>query len=153
MIPKQDAQNILHASLLFNELFKKTMMAAIPTGINTKTQMDVLVTLFASGPMNMSTLSSRISIAPEQTTRTIKSLREANLVQCERSPENRRKVIARLSGEGQSLLEHHLAELHNRLEICLHDLSEDDLQALVSASATAVKVLQKTGFEALIIDK
>ena len=144
MISKDDSQVILQASLYFNELFKKTLMASIPPEVNTKTQMDILVTLYEGGAVNMSSLSKRICIAPEQATRSVKSLREKNLVMCERNPQNRREVIAKLTDSGIALFEDHVAELHRRVEDYLGELTEEEYRDLLAASKKIVLILNKT---------
>ena len=76
MISNTDAQSLIQASFFFNELFKRTVLSApLPVSV-TKTQMDILMALYSDGPMNMSTLSAKVYIAPEQATRAIHGLRE-----------------------------------------------------------------------------
>lgn len=146
MISKDDSQVILRTSLYFNELFKKTLMAAIPPEVNTKTQMDILVTLYEGGPTKMSYLSTRISIAPEQATRAVKALREKGIVVCERNPENRREVIAQLTPEGLNLFDNHTKEIQRRLEMCLENLTLREIQELVELSTKMGAILSKTDF-------
>ena len=75
MISNTDAQSLIQASFFFNELFKRTVLSApLPVSV-TKTQMDILMALYSDGPMNMSTLSAKVYIAPEQATRAIHGLR------------------------------------------------------------------------------
>ena len=152
MISEENVRHVLHATLLFNELHKKTLMAAIPSYVKTKTQMDILVVLYATGPLKMSALSARCSIALEQASRAVRSLRETGLVACDRNPENRREVIAQLTETGSTLLEDHMENLHRLLEGCLKNLSQEELDRLVSLSAQATKLLMKTDFESVILD-
>lgn len=153
MISKHETQDILQASLYFNELFKKTLVAATPSPITTKTQMNIAVALFAHEPMNMSALSSRVSIAPEQTTRAVKALREKGLVVCEKSPESKREVIARLSEEGDRLLREQLDEFHTCLNSYLGSLTQEEKDELVALSQKAVSLFKKTDFTPIIPEK
>lgn len=68
MISNTDAQFLIQASFYFNELFKRTVLSAPLPVSATKTQMDILMALYSDGPMNMSTLSAKVYIAPEQAT-------------------------------------------------------------------------------------
>lgn len=151
MISEENLKQILHATLLYSELYKKTLLASIPECIKTKTQMDLLVVLYARGAMNMSTLSSHLSIAPEQTTRAVKVLRESGLMVCQRNPSNRREVIARLTDEGKHIIRDHMAELRDRLETCLSDLDEKQMEALEKASKIAAETLSETGFGSVVV--
>lgn len=153
MISKHEAQDILQASLYFHELFKKTLVTATPSAITTKTQMNIAVALFAHEPMNMSALSSRVSIAPEQTTRAVKALREKGLVVCEKSPESKREVIARLSDEGERLLREQLDEFHACLNSYLNGLTQEETEELVALSQKAVALFGKTDFTPIIPEK
>lgn len=153
MISKHETQDILQASLYFHELFKKTLVTATPSAITTKTQMNIAVALFAHEPMNMSALSARVSIAPEQTTRAVKALREKGLVVCEKSPESKREVIARLSEEGERLLREQLDEYHACLNSYLSRLTQEEKDELVALSKKAVELFKKTDFSPIIPEK
>ena len=143
MISEEDTQDLLRAAMYFNEVFKKTLLASIPAEVTTKTQMDILVTLSANDAMNMAGLSSRISIAPEQTSRAIKELCNKGLVERTRNPENRREVIAQLTPEGKQLMHDHVQELHERLNQYLGDLDKADVDELVRASRASVRAFEK----------
>lgn len=151
MISEENVQDILHATLLYNELYKKTLQASFPTWVKTKIQMDIMLVLFARGAMNMTTLSSHLSIAPEQTTRAIKALSENDLVLSQRNPDNRREVIVQLTDTGKQLIKDHTNELHQRLEACLVDLDSKKLEAFEKASRTAAAILSKTDFGSGVI--
>lgn len=146
MLSGEEARDILYASLCFHELFKKTIYEATPPPLATKTQVNVAVTLLAHAPMNMSALSSRTGIAPEQATRAVKALREKGLVDCNKSPENRREVIVRLSEEGSSMMRKHLDDSVVFLESYLGRLDDDDVSELIGASQKAIALFEKIGF-------
>lgn len=151
MISEENVRDILHATMLYNELYKKTLRASIPAFVKTKTQMDTLIVLYARGSMNMRTLSSHLNIAPEQTTRAIKVLRENNLVLCQRNPDNRREVIAQLTDEGKQVIKDHMDELHQRLEACLSNLDQTQMEAFEKASRIAAKTLGETTFGSVVV--
>lgn len=147
MISPEDAQSLIQASFYFNELFKRTVLpTALPVPV-TKTQMDILMALYSEGPMNMSTLSAKVYIAPEQATRAINGLREKGLISSKRSEENRRMVIAQLTEAGALMLDDHTRELHMTLQANLEGLSDEEIKELTSAAATIAKLSQKTGFK------
>lgn len=147
MISSEDAQSLIQASFYFNELFKRTVLpTALPVPV-TKTQMDILMALYSEGPMNMSTLSAKVYIAPEQATRAINGLREKGLISSKRSEENRRMVIAQLTEAGTLMLDDHTHELHMTLQANLEGLSDEEIKELISAAATIAKLSQKTGFK------
>lgn len=151
MISEENVREILHATLLYNELYKKTLQGSFPACIKTKTQMDILFVLYARGAMNMRTLSSHLSIAPEQTTRAIKTLSENDLVVSQRNPDNLREVIAQVTSKGKQLIKDHMEDLHQRLEACLFDLDEKELEAFEKASHVAVDILSTTNFGSGVI--
>lgn len=147
MISNEDAQSLIQASFYFNELFKRTIVpAALPVPV-TKTQMDILMALYSEEPMNMSTLSAKVYIAPEQATRAIHGLRENGLIVSERSEENRRMVIAHLTDNAILMLDDHVRELNMTLQANLDGLSDEEIKELVQAASTVVKLSQKTGIK------
>lgn len=150
MLNNNDSKLILDASIYFNELFKRTIVST-PFGIPvTKTQMDILVALYAEGSLTMTQLSQTISIAPEQATRAMKGLREKELIESDRSAENRRLVIARLSMKGTLLMDRHIEALRTTLNEALHGLNNEEQQCLVSAAQTITRLLPKTGFRTVV---
>lgn len=152
MIDERDIDSMIKASPYFHELFKKTILATPPAEVVTKTQMDILLTLYADGPMSMSALSSHVNIAPEQTTRAIKNLRERDLVESDRDEDNRRMVIARLSEKGTLLLDDHTRELHANLRASLEGLTDEEVAQLAETARTATRLLEKTGFRHVVTD-
>ncbi len=148
MIAPNDAHAIFHASLYFNELFKKTVLATPVPEVSTKTKMDLMVTLLLNGPMNMSALSKRTGIAPEQTTRAIRDLREAGFVESERDEANRRMVVAHLSDKGESLMKEHEQQLFRSLESSLEGLSDEEIAQLADCARQTSVLFGKAGFQA-----
>lgn len=147
MISNEDAQSLIQASFYFNELFKRTIApTALPVPV-TKTQMDIMMALYSDGPMNMSTLSAKVYIAPEQATRAIHGLREKGLIVSERSEENRRMVIARLTDSAILMLDDHVRELNMTLQSNLDGLTDEEIKELVQAASTVARLSQKTGIK------
>ena len=143
-------ESIIHATLYFHELFKKTLVASQPELAFTKTQMDLMIALHMEGPMNMSALSDRVGIAPEQATRALKSLRERGLVDTGRSDENRRMVIAQLSERGMLTMDEHLRAVDENLRASLEGLNADEMEQLSQAARTIVELMGKTGLRHVV---
>lgn len=141
---------IIQATLYFHELFKKTLLASQPERIFTKTQMDLMITLHIEGGMNMSALSERVGIAPEQATRALKNLRERGLADTVRSDENRRMVIAQLTEEGALIMDEHLRAVEENLRVSLDGLDKDEMDRLADAAETAVNLMGKTGLRHVV---
>lgn len=141
---------LIQASFYFHELFKKTVLATMPVHKLTRTQMDLMVMLHLEGPKSMSELSEMAGIAPEQTTRAMKTLKECGLASTERSDENRRKVIARLTDEGELLMIDHLRELDENLQATLEGLSQSEVAQLVQAAQVTIDIMGKTGLRHIV---
>ncbi len=141
---------IIQATLYFHELFKKTLLASQPERIFTKTQMDLMITLHIEGGMNMSALSERVGIAPEQATRALKNLRERGLADTVRSDENRRMVIAQLTEEGALIMDEHLRAVEENLRASLDGLDKDEIYRLADAAETAINLMGKTGLRHVV---
>ena len=144
------SESIIHATLYFHELFKKTLVASQPELAFTKTQMDLMIALHLEGPMNMSALSERVGIAPEQATRALKSLRERGLVDTGRSDENRRMVIAQLSEHGMLTMDEHLRAVDENLRASLEGLDANEIERLSQAARTIVELMGKTGLRHIV---
>lgn len=150
MVSEKMAQDILFASVYFRELFKKTLFEATPESVTTKTQINILVSLFAHKPMNISSLSEVTGIAREQITRSVKVLREKGLVQCEKRPENRREVIVSLSSFGHDVICEQLETAQGYLNDCLDGLDQADIDELAELSDKAIRIFEKTRFKAVV---
>lgn len=150
MVSERKAQSILFASVYFRELFKKTLFAATPDSITTKTQINIVVTLFAHKPMNIGALSEMTGIAREQVTRAVKALRGKGLVECEKRPENRREVIVRLSSCGESVIRGQLDEAREYLDVYLDGLEREDVDELADISERAIRLFEKTGVRPIV---
>ncbi len=150
MVSEKKAQDILFASVYFRELFKKTLFKATPQMVTTKTQINILVSLFAHEPMNVSSLSSVTGIAREQITRALKTLRENNLVKCEKRPENRREVIVSLSDYGYEVIGEQLNSAKNYLDSFLRVLDQSDIDELAEISSKAISIFEKTSVKAIV---
>lgn len=147
MISNTDAQFLIQASFYFNELFKRTVLSAPLPVSATKTQMDILMALYSDGPMNMSTLSAKVYIAPEQATRAIHGLRKKGLIASERNEENRRMVIVRLTDTAVLMLDDHMRDLNMTLQSNLDGLTDEEIDELIQAASTITRLSQKTGIK------
>lgn len=152
MISSEDSMALVQASLYFHELFKKTILACSPPFAMTRTQMDLLVTLYNEGPSSMSALSDRVGIAPEQATRAVKNLRERGLAQTARGEENRRLVIADLTEEGRLFMDDHVRDIVENLRAALAGLDEQEAGRLATAAADVVRLMRKTALKHAVSD-
>lgn len=150
LISEQKAQDILFASVYFRELFKRTLFEATPESITTKTQINILVSLFAHKPMNISSLNEVTGLAREQITRAVKILRKNGLVKGEKRPENRREVIVSLSPEGHEIIQHQLDEARTYLNTYLDGLTQDEINELADISAKAIRIFEKAEVKAVV---
>lgn len=150
MLSDDDALSVLYASLYYYELFKQTLLKQTPEQITTKTQINVAVALFAHRSMNMRDLSEKISVAPEQVTRAVKALEECGIVVCERNPDNRREVIARLTDKGRSVIAGQLDASTDALREKLGALDQSEVDALVDASKQAATILGEADLRPII---
>lgn len=150
MARNYETESIIHATLYFHELFQKTLVASRPERIFTKTQMDLMIALHVAGSMNMSALSELVGIAPEQTTRALRSLRERGLVETERSDENRRMVIAQLTDLGTLTMDDHFRAIDENLRASLEGLDADEMERLSQAAGTIVELMSKTGLRHIV---
>jgi DNA-binding MarR family transcriptional regulator len=146
MIETTVARSIVNAALYYNEIFKRTAGSQALPDITTKLQVNLMLALYFNGPMNMTALSRRAGIAPEQATRTIRALREKGLVESERSHENQRMVVARLTEKGAELMNENEHNLFSSLEECLDGLSPEEIEQLGKISLQACALLGKTKF-------
>lgn len=146
MIERSDIDDVLKASLYFHELFKKVILTNFPAETLTKTQMDLLMVMYADGPMSMSKLSARVGIAPEQATRAIKNLKEKDLAESDRDENNRRIVIARLSERGMLMLDDHFRDVCANLKANLKGLDDAEFSQLAETARSATRLLDKTSF-------
>lgn len=146
MIDAKDAHDIINTSLYFGEMLKKISFTNKVDGIKTKTQLNLMLALQFNGSMNMSELSEIVNIAPEQTTRSIRSLREAGLVECTRNPENQRKVIARLTDKGRKIMDDGQKKLNERLDGYLSKLNPKDVKNLANLSRKISGIFERAGY-------
>lgn len=112
--------------------------------------MGALVTLVTNGPMSMSDLSTRVGITPEQTTRTIRSLQEAGLMESECSTTNRRVVIARISQQGEQIMTDHQRQAIANLSAVPDGPIDNEVAHLAKRSRQASEILRKTSFRHVV---
>ena len=101
----------------------------------------------SSADRNMSTLSAKVYIAPEQATRAIHGLREKGLIASERNEENRRMVIVRLTDTAVLMLDDHMRDLNMTLQSNLDGLTDEEIDELIQAASTITRLSQKTGIK------
>lgn len=146
-IGNERSTTIMKAAMYYHMLMKHAIQ---PNREHlTKMQMDILFILNTTRDceseqeLNMTALSSRLSVSKEQTTRAIQPLIEEGLVERRRNENNRRSVFVTLSEKGA-------AELHKRQEKAksaitefLSVLSEDEVEELYQAALTTSELIGK----------
>ncbi len=110
----------------------------------TKSQVMVLVTLYAYGSTGMSLLSQYIGSSREQATRAVAPLAEMGLVEREIPSTDRKQVIICLTEEGREFIEGIRQEFHDRiLEHVDNSLEPEEREQLAEALRAAVPLLKK----------
>ncbi|MGI6106254.1 MAG: MarR family winged helix-turn-helix transcriptional regulator [Raoultibacter sp.] len=143
---EQDIEAIIHASIGYDEVFRKTAWRNKKELGLTNNQVDVLAILDIHGPLKMSELSDKMYVAREQATRTVKSLQDLGLVESVRSQENRKNVVASLTTKGKMRIEDHVKESHEILRSYLDKLTPEDREALILHSRAAADILKRNSF-------
>lgn len=146
MVRKSDAEQIIKAALSFYELTRKSLFEPAATSEFTKMQTNIVSLLFVRGPMNMSSLSAHMGVAPEQTSRNVRMLREDGYVECDKDADNRRKVIARLTSKGERLAEKQLESAREHLNALFKKLTDAEVRELAKLSMRIDEILSEVEF-------
>lgn len=108
--------------------------------------MDILVTLHDSEePLMMSDISRRVSVAREQVTRTVKTLKEQGFVETTRGEEDGRNMSPSLTAKGRSYIEKQRKATSQLIQEYLDRMSEEDRHILIDCSRKAVEVFKRNG--------
>lgn len=104
------------------------------------TEMSALDTLGKFGPLTMGELAKRSFISPTNTTRTVKSLADRNLVERRRSPTSDREVQVRLTAAGESVFQQSYPHMiHDVDELLASRLDDKERRTLAVLLAKLVK--------------
>lgn len=140
---EHNLSTILLAAQGWSELFTGAMASGKLDGVTAKTQIDVLVSLALNGAQNMGSLSHRLERAPEQISRTVRELREQGLVDCERSSENHRMIIAALTDEGRERVEPYVMQMHEFVRDYLAKIDSPDREWLLTVAEKTIDVMRQ----------
>lgn len=141
-----DVEAIIHASVGYDEVFRKTAQRNKKELNLTNNQIDVLAILNFHGSMKMSELSDKMYVAREQATRTVKSLQELGYVETARLEENRKNVVASLTVKGRKIISEHVKTSHEILRSYLDKLTSEDREALIQHSKAAADIFKRNNF-------
>lgn len=112
-----------------------------------RAQLRILVLLQKDGAAAVGQLAGALGVTLPSVTATVDRLVHAGLVSREDDPNDRRRVINRLTPAGQTLLERLQEGRRARLVGALERLTPDELEALVAALTRFELVLRETGNE------
>lgn len=136
-----DAASIFRSCVAHEELLRRVMSMA-PCDL-TRTEMSILTTLNAVGPLAMTPLSQCIAVSKEQASRAVKPLVDLGYVERHHSEKNRRVVMVQLTEEGTSFLDELMDDALASLDELLGPLSDEERDVLISASTTGCDLINK----------
>lgn len=132
---------IFRSCVSHEELLRRVMVLA-PCDF-TRTEMNIMITLNAAGPLAMTPLSECIGVSKEQASRAVKPLVERGYVERRRSEKNRRIVTVRLTEEGSTFLDGHMHRAHAALDDLLSPLSAEERKELAACSTRGDELIAK----------
>ena len=136
------ATPVVFGSCVAHEELLRRVMALAPCEL-TRTEMDIMVTLDAVGPLAMTPLSESVGVSREQASRAGKALVERGLVRRERGRANKRVVTVRLSEEGAVFLQALKAAALEALDDVLAALTPEERGQLAQAALVGSRLIDK----------
>ena len=136
---------------LFSKLFVTLVQAAINnTSIDhlklTHIQLLVLMTVYTSPGITMSTLADAVGISNAQLSRTISKLEDAQLVRREHNAHNRRIVNVQRTATGDAVAEKQMEYFQSRVNDKLDVLTPAERHELNTDFTSLLALLEKAGF-------
>ena len=110
----------------------------------TRAQLRILILLQQEGSAAVGQIASFLGVTLPSVTATVDRLVQQGLVRREDDPNDRRRVINRLTPEGTALLERLQEGRRARLVAALAKLTPDELESLASALAPFERALRGT---------
>ena len=132
----------LFRSCVAHEELLRRIMALAPCNL-TRTEMDIIVTLDAVGPLAMTPLSECVGVSKEHASRAVKSLVKREYIQRQRDEANRRVITVQLTGEGTLFLQRLMQDALVALENLLAPLTIEQQKQLASLSHQADELICK----------
>lgn len=102
-------KTVLLAAQGWAELFEHAVSSGKPRDVTARTQVFILISLELNGKQSIGELSRRLEYAPEQVSRAVKALRKMGFVECNRSDDNHRVILAELTEAGRDQLNEYMA--------------------------------------------
>lgn len=138
---ESDPASIFRSCVAHEELLRR-VMAMAPCDL-TRTEMSIVVTLNAVGPLAMTPLSQCIAVSKEQASRAVKPLVARGYVERRHSEENRRIVVVQLTDEGTAFLDGLMERALSSLEELIEPLSDEERSRLVGCSDESGELINK----------
>ena len=139
--PHDEARAIFRSCVFHEELMQRAKVS-LPSDL-TRTQMSLMTTLDALGPLAMTPLSECIAVPKEQASRSVKPLIERGLVERRRSERNHRVVVVKLTPAGASLLDEIMALNLAALDELLAPLSPEERSELARLCCESDRLIAK----------
>ena len=131
---------VFHDVMRLRQMLHSMASSVAPTVGLQCTEMSALDTLGKFGPLTMGQLSKRSFISPTNTTRTVKSLVERNLVTRQRSPKSDREVLVRLTPDGEKIFRKSYPHMiHDVNDLLASKLDRNERKALATLLAKLVE--------------
>lgn len=137
-----DPMTAVFRSCVSHEELLRRMMA-MTTCDFTRTEMNVMTTLFVNGPLAMTPLSECIGSSNEQASRAVKSLAEGGYVERRRGERDQRVIVAQLTEKGTGFLDGFLKQVLAALDELLEALPDEERDEFVQLSHRSDELLDK----------
>ncbi|HET6792794.1 MAG TPA: MarR family transcriptional regulator [Acidimicrobiales bacterium] len=138
-----DADAVARLRLVLLRLARRLRRHA-ESGI-TPSQLSVLSSVGAHGPMSLADLAAHEGVQPPSVTRMVSALEEAGLVRRTGSPDDRRTVLVQLSPEGRRALDAVRRRRDAWLAAHLARLEDDERARLEAALPVLERLLEVAG--------
>lgn len=142
-INRADSDTYVRELLALTPLLFKNLFTSPPEGGLPPTQMQSLLLLSVTPNLTMTQLAQRLYISRQQLTQVVEELVRKGLVEREKSAENRRVVLVRLSEKGRALADGIARCNAQRVADFLQELDEHERQTVLEALSIFRAMLQR----------
>jgi DNA-binding MarR family transcriptional regulator len=118
----------------------RSLRAARPLGGIPLAQLGLLDSIARGGPLPAARLAEAQRLQPQSLTRHIAGLEEAGLIERVRSDADRRAILLSATEAGRNALRHDLAARRAWLEAAMQNLSQQEQDLLLAATAPMLKL-------------
>jgi DNA-binding MarR family transcriptional regulator len=126
-----DAEEINRLRLVLLRVARQ-IRANSPSGV-TPSQLAVIATLVRHGPCTIGQIAEFERVQPPSVSKIVEGLTAVGLVERERDPDDRRRVVITLSQQGKAFVERTRTESVSWLATRLAHLNESELEAVAEA--------------------